>query len=220
MKNKVEEKEEIRTSFLNKRNELSKEQCKTDSLVIAKRVLSLKELQKAETIFLYASYKNEVETRRLIQKLLSMGKKVALPKVREKEMDFFLIHSWQELVFGYYDILEPDGAGELVVPTKQDVMLMPGIVFDFNGNRIGYGGGYYDRYLEQQKENLPCLIALGYELQLFPNILPTEPQDKQVDFIVTEKKTYKVKRKKKYKLFAWIIDVIDIVIDFVIELID
>ncbi len=220
MKNKVEEKEEIRSSFLNKRNELSKEQCKTDSLTIAKRVLSLKQLQKAETIFVYASYKNEVETRRLIQKLLSMGKRVALPKVREKEMDFFLIHSWQELVFGYHGILEPDGAGELVVPTKQDVMLMPGVAFDLNGNRIGYGGGYYDRYLEQQKENIPCLIGLGYELQLFPKILPTEPQDKQVNFVVTEKKAYKIKRKKKHKRLGWIVDIIDIVIDFVIELIN
>ncbi len=213
MNNKEEEKANIRTFFLNKRNEIPREQCKTDSLVIAKRLFSLKKLQKAETIFLYASYKNEVETRRLIQKLLSRGKRVALPKVREKEMDFFVIHSWQELVFGYHGILEPDGTGELVVPTKQDIMVLPGVAFDTKGNRIGYGGGYYDRYLEQQKENLPCLIGVGYELQMFSGILPTEPQDKQVDFIVTEKKVYKIKRQKES--FGWIIDIIDIIIDFV-----
>lgn len=218
MNNKEEEKANIRTFFLNKRNEISREQCKTDSLVIAKRLLSLKKLQKAETIFLYASYKNEVETRRLIQKLLSMGKRVALPKVREKEMDFFVIHSWKELVFGYHGILEPDGTGELVVPTKQDVMVLPGVAFDTKGNRIGYGGGYYDRYLEQQKENIPCLIGIAYELQMFSGILPTEPQDKQVDFVVTEKKVYKIKRQQKS--YGWIIDIMDGIVDFVIELIN
>ena len=150
----------------------------------------MKKVKKAETIFLYTSYKNEVGTKKLIQKLLSMGKKVALPRVREKEMDFFLIRSWEELVLGYQGILEPDGAGQIVVPTKNDVMLLPGVVFDHKGNRIGYGGGYYDKYLDQQKENLPCLIGLGYEMQLFSDIIPTEPQDKSLDFIVTEKKDF------------------------------
>ena len=218
MKHKIKEKSEIRTEFLKKRKELPKEQCRVDSITIAKRVLSLKKVKKAETIFLYTSYKNEVGTKKLIQKLLSMQKKVALPRVREEEMDFFLIRSWEELVFGYQGILEPDGAGQIVVPTKDDVMLLPGVVFDRKGNRIGYGGGYYDKYLDQQKDNLPCLIGLGYEMQLFSDIIPTEPQDKSLDFIVTEKKVRKTKR--KCKTFAWIVDVIDVVIDLVIELID
>lgn len=218
MKGKIEGKSEIRTEFLKKRKELPKEQCRADSIVIAKRVLSLKQVQKAETIFLYASYKNEVGTKKLIQKLLSMKKKVALPRVREKEMDFFLIRSWEELVLGYQEILEPDGAGQIVVPTKEDVMLLPGVVFDRKGNRIGYGGGYYDKYLEQHKDNLPCLIGIAYEMQMFSDIIPTEPQDKSLDFVVTEKKVRKTKR--NFKAFAWIIDILDIVIDFVIELID
>ena len=218
MRNKIKEKSEIRTEVLKKRNELPREQCREDSIMIAKRVLSLKKVQKAEIIFLYASYKNEVGTKKLIQKLLSMGKKVALPKVREEEMDFFLIRSWEELVLGYQGILEPDGAGQIVVPTKNDVMLLPGVVFDRKGNRIGYGGGYYDKYLDQQKDNLPCLIGIGYEMQMFSDIIPTEPQDKSLDFVVTEKKVRKTKR--KFQKLAWIIDILDIVIDFVIELID
>ena len=204
MKQKREDKSEIRSEFLKKRKELPKEQCRADSITIAKRILSLKKVQKAETIFLYASYKNEVGTKKLIQKLLSMKKKVALPRVREKEMDFFLIRSWEELVLGYQEILEPDGAGQIVVPKKEDVMIVPGVVFDRKGNRIGYGGGYYDRYLGQHEDTLPCLIGVGYEMQIFSDIIPTEPQDKSLDFIVTEKKIRKIK--KKYKLFVPIIN--------------
>ena len=204
MKQKREDKSEIRSEFLKKRKELPKEQCRADSITIAKRILSLKKVQKAETIFLYASYKNEVGTKKLIQKLLSMKKKVALPRVREKEMDFFLIRSWEELVLGYQEILEPDGAGQIVVPKKEDVMIVPGVVFDRKGNRIGYGGGYYDRYLGQHENTLPCLIGVGYEMQMFSDIIPTEPQDKSLDFIVTEKKIRKIK--KKYKLFVPIIN--------------
>lgn len=218
MKNKIKEKSEIRTEVLKQRRELPKDQCRADSIVIAKRLLSLKKVQKAETIFLYASYKNEVGTKKLIQKLLSMKKKVALPRVREKEMDFFLIRSWEELVLGYQEILEPDGAGQIVVPTKDDVMILPGVVFDRKGNRIGYGGGYYDRYLEQHANTLPCLIGIGYEMQIFSDIIPAETFDRQVDFVVTEKKVRKTKR--KFQKLAWIIDVLDIMIDFVIELID
>lgn len=202
MKNKTKkEKSEIRVEFLKKRKELPREQCRADSIVIAKRLLSLKKVQKAETVFLYASYKNEVGTKKLIQKLLSMQKKVALPRVREKEMDFFLIRSWEELVLGYQEILEPDGAGHIVVPTKNDVMILPGVVFDHKGNRIGYGGGYYDRYLDQHKDTLPCLIGVGYEMQIFSDIIPTEPQDKSLDFVVTEKKVRKTKRTFKKLLF-------------------
>ena len=140
----------------------------------------------------YISYKSEVDTKLILNYLLTHGKKVYVPKVISPTiMDFFHIETIDELVCGYQNIPEP--AGDITkkfIPKieKQYRMLIPGSVFDVTGNRMGYGGGFYDTYLQKCIDDSIQIekIALAYELQIV-NELPKEPHDVPMDFIYTEK---------------------------------
>ncbi|MBE5851721.1 MAG: 5-formyltetrahydrofolate cyclo-ligase [Lachnospiraceae bacterium] len=140
----------------------------------------------------YISYKSEVDTKLILNYLLSHGKKVYVPKViQPKVMEFFQIESLDELICGYQNIPEPSGdITKKFIPKKDKLyrMLIPGSVFDRTGNRMGYGGGFYDTYLHKCMNNGLSMekIALAYELQVV-NELPKEPHDVPMDFIYTEK---------------------------------
>lgn len=212
-------KRQIRKEYLEKRNKLSVEKRKRASRKITERLLKMPEVKNAPTVFVYASYKTEVSTKELIQALLSDGRTVALPKVDQTDMEFFEIASWEELFPGYQGILEPQTGGEVVRPHSRDVMLLPGACFDYAGNRIGYGGGYYDRYLDRLPGKSPVLIGIAFEKQVYPMILPAEPQDKVMDYVVTEKKTVKAEENKE-KGFGILEGIAEFVIEVVFELLD
>ena len=223
---KAEGKKKLRSEYLKRRNELSPEQRKAASKKIREWVFANKRYKAAKTVFVYASYKSEVETKELIQGALRQGKRVAVPKVNGEEMDFFEIQSWEELFPGYQGILEPQSAGkEPVVPVESDIFLLPGAVFDRSGGRIGYGGGYYDRYLERISAagSVPYLMALGFRCQLYSWKLPLEEHDRKMDCILTEKSVIMPKKRKNSKI-DWVAEilelVLELVIDFVIELLD
>lgn len=188
---KAEKKKKLRADRLKKRKELPLEKRAKLSEKIKRQVLASKAFQTAETVFVYASYKSEVDTKNLIQEAFKAGKRVAVPKVNGKEMDFFEICSWEELFPGYQGILEPQvQKKEPVVPKKNDLFLLPGVVFDRRGGRIGYGGGFYDRYLskiEQEYGSMPHLMALAFPCQMFYGTLPTQEHDKKMDCILTGK---------------------------------
>jgi len=212
-------KTEIRRKYLEKRNALSVGKREKASDKIAEKIRNLPEVKAAPVIFVYASYKSEVSTKKLTEKLLSEGRKVALPKVNGQEMEFYEISTTEELFPGYQGIPEPQGRGEAIRPHSRDVMLLPGACFDYSGNRIGYGGGYYDRYLSGLSGKKPVLIGLAFCKQVYPDILPTESQDEKVDYLVTERRTVKTK-KNKVKGYGILPDIIEFVIEFVIELLD
>lgn len=184
-------KEKIRKQFLQRRDAMEPDKRAKAGRIIKERVLLMERLKEAEVIFLYAAYKSEVPTKELIQELLASGKRVALPKVNGKRMDFYEIAAWEELLPGYQGILEPKAhEAALVLPRESDVMLLPGAAFDNRGGRIGYGGGYYDRYLQELEaagRKQPYLIGICYYRQLWKDGLPTEEWDRQMDCIVTEK---------------------------------
>ena len=142
----------------------------------------------AELVLAYVSYGNEVDTRSVIESALASGKRVAVPRVspHKRKMDFFEISGMGDLAEGFKGILEPKHGLSSPLGTEDllgSVCLVPGLVFDSAGHRIGYGGGYYDRYLQFYPGDK---IALARSTQVSSNPLPTESCDVPVDFIVTD----------------------------------
>lgn len=150
---------------------------------IAEQVFSLREYREAEWIFSYVSFRDEVDTRRIIERAWRDGKRVACPKIRGRDMEFYEVCSWEAFHPGTMGILEPKaGCGPVTAEGRRCLMLMPGLAFDRTLSRIGYGGGYYDRYLE----NCPVwTAALAYTEQIWDRI-PAEIQDIRPDRIITE----------------------------------
>lgn len=188
----METKNSIRKQILKLRNALSKELQFQMSDAICKRVIELDSLQKAEFVLCYAGYKSEVLTDTLIQTLLTLGKKVYLPKVSGEEMDFYRIYSLDDLKNGYRDIPEPgEHCTERFLPERTSAaeneifMFLPGCAFSEDGTRIGYGKGYYDRYLS--KVFVKERIALAYDLQIVKDIKADE-YDIPVTKIITEQR--------------------------------
>jgi 5-formyltetrahydrofolate cyclo-ligase len=144
---------------------------------------------------MFSSFRSEVDTTELLRQALCTQKPVYLPKVLGKEMKFYQIESLEELEIGYQGILEPkeDKHKEFIPSENQKIfVLMPGAVFDREGGRIGYGSGFYDKFLASlEKEVLPenlCKLAVAYECQLVENgMIHREIHDISPDYIVTEK---------------------------------
>ncbi len=154
------------------------------SLSVLERVLALPEYRDAGTIYAYVDCKHEVETRDLIERALAEGKRVAVPKVCGQEMIFYYISSLEEdLEEGYFGIREPKAGCPAQEPDA--LLLMPGVAFDEARHRVGYGGGFYDRFLEAN----PHLItaALAFEFQIKKEV-PFEDFDIRPAKIVTEKR--------------------------------
>ena len=142
----------------------------------------------APLVLSYVSHGNEVDTRAMIQRVLESGRRVGVPLVvsATREMAFYEIESLKQLSPGFKGILEPDPDKCRLLCTDDffgSVCLVPGLVFDVQGHRIGYGGGCYDRFLWHYPGDK---IALARTMQISSNPLPIESFDVPVDFIVTE----------------------------------
>lgn len=192
-------KKQLRKSILQLRDALTYKERREKSREITKRVTVQKEFQSADKFLLFASYKSEVDTAELLQYALATGKAVYMPKVLGDEMEFYQISSEEDLKEGYCGIREPEAElSKRFVPKQNEriLIIVPGAVFDINGNRIGYGGGYYDRFLKymdkcaehmSQSVNI-YKMAVAFECQMVETgVIPTEMHDVRVDSIVTEK---------------------------------
>lgn len=182
-------KKRARRLALEKRDALSLGDRTAYSHRIAEIMRELPEYREAEIILAYAAIRSEVMTAELIDGALQTGKRVFLPRVEGDEMRFYEIRSRGELVDGFRGISEPEGdpakAWTADMQEVGKVMLwMPGAAFDRAHHRIGYGGGYYDRYLAEMGEGL-TIAALAYFCQVSPEI-PWEEHDKMPELIVTE----------------------------------
>ena len=137
-------------------------------------------LSKYQNIALFASLETEIDTFPLIEELLKNGKNIYLPKTNGKEMDFYLIHSLDELVESKdkYKVKEPS-VGNPVDPSIFDIIICPGVAFDKNNNRLGHGQGYYDRYLSRCSA---FKIGLCYKEQLLDEI-PVDEYDIKMDHV-------------------------------------
>ncbi len=136
-------------------------------------------------VFVFASYRDEADTMGLIRELISEGTAVFCPKVEGQDMTFYRLLKIEDLTEGYKGIPEPDIEKGLEpdAPSSDDLMLVPGLLFDREGGRIGYGGGYYDRYMEAH----PCVKAgLCFSDQIRKEKLPQMPWDISVDLLVSD----------------------------------
>ncbi len=181
-------KAEIKKEILKKRAALSAEERAEKSRLIADRLFELEEFREASNVFLFASYGSEVDTWPIIRRLLSEGKAVALPRcTSESTMVFHYIDSLEDLKPGYKAIPEP-GADLPAALSEPDIMIVPGVAFDAEMNRVGYGKGFYDRFFKAIPLYVPKL-ALAFELQLVEAI-PYETLDETMDKIITEERIY------------------------------
>ena len=168
-------------------NQLTDDQFEKSSSIIKETVLKEPVILTGDMIAITMSNKREVDTIQLIQSLWQLEKKVAVPKCNPKtrSMTFYLIENFEQLEIGYMNIQEPNEQCTVAIsPENISCMIVPGVVFDQDGYRIGYGGGYYDRYLSKFNGNT---ISIAFEMQIVEKV-PTEAYDLPVDFIITEQR--------------------------------
>jgi len=187
----MQDSRQLRTDILARRDQIAPETRGRKSQTIGESLLALPEIDAATTIFIYVSFRSEVATLPIIAELLKRKKTVTVPltMTAENRLEIVAITDpARELVPGYCAIPEPTpehARQHAVDPGRIDLIILPGSVFDTRGGRYGYGGGYYDRLLEQ----VPGAgrIALAYEVQMVER-LELQPHDQLLDRIVTEER--------------------------------
>ncbi len=173
----------IRKEFLEKRSVLPLETVEAWSEKIERHILQFVAETEFRVIFLYADFRNEPKTLGLIQKLLSRGCTVALPKCSKKgKMTMYRVKRIEDLSAGAFGILEPP-EDEVIAPAMAGLVLVPGCAFSHDMKRLGYGGGYYDRYLPLCKNAVR--VGVCYNLCL-TDALPVDDFDVEMDCIITE----------------------------------
>ncbi|HWK23986.1 MAG TPA: 5-formyltetrahydrofolate cyclo-ligase [Ureibacillus sp.] len=177
----------IRNQVRQSLQKIDSEQYKLSSLLIKERLLREPSILKGNTIAITISNKREVDTKEIIESLWGLKKKVVVPKCEpvDRSMNFYEIENFHQLENVYMDLQEPKPeSSQLVKASQIDCIIVPGIVFDNKGYRVGYGGGYYDRYLTQFNG---IMISLAFDIQLVMDV-PKENYDIPVDLILTETK--------------------------------
>lgn len=176
-------KTDIRRQILEKRSSLNKTEVMENSRLIKERLFSLPDFKNAKTLMFYASKDNEVFTHQMIKEALK-EKTVVLPIMDRENMKIVVskITSFEQLKPSALNILEPEQATE-IDPATIELVIVPGVAFDMEKNRIGYGSGCYDVFLKTLKAKK---IALAYDMQVLKK-LPFHSHDVKVDIIITEK---------------------------------
>ena len=181
-------KKEIRSTILKKRDSMLFSEVLEKSKRIKEQVFDMDEFKDAKNILFYVSYDNEVYTHEMIKESLEIKKQIVVPKTDMKNHKILCssLSQWDDLLVGTYNILEPrqECLNEVSLESI-DLIVIPGIAFDYQGNRIGHGMGYYDRLL-QKKIKAHC-VGLAFEFQIVESI-PIEHYDVKVEKIVTEKR--------------------------------
>ncbi|MGG0281747.1 5-formyltetrahydrofolate cyclo-ligase [Bacillus pacificus] len=183
-----EEKLRLRKQIIEHMNSLSRERYTNLSEQIAFSLYAQKEWAEAKTIGITLSMENEVNTYSIIEKAWEEGKKVVVPKCNKetRTMSFRQISNFDQLETVYMNLREPIPALTEEVNTDEiDLQIVPGVAYTERGERIGYGGGYYDRYLMHYKGKT---LSLAYSFQMVDHI-PIEPFDQNIEKIITEKGT-------------------------------
>jgi len=147
--------------------------------------VTVPEIAGASVVLAFASFGGEIPTDPLLERLLAAGKTILLPYVdaADGKMRAAQIGSIRDVVPGFRGIREP---ASRVPVTTAEVAVVPGVAFDRHGGRLGYGGGFYDRYLEEITGSVP-VVGFCYDVQVVDEV-PREPHDRAVDAIVTERR--------------------------------
>jgi 5-formyltetrahydrofolate cyclo-ligase len=177
-------KREIRRSVLAARDALGEAERVARSAAIHDRFLALPEVERARTVMLYWSFGSEVATGPLIDRLHDLGTVIVLPRIRgPQDLEAVAYEPGDRLRETSFGAREP-AEGTVADPRSIDVVVAPGVAFDRSGRRVGYGGGFYDRFLQMLGQDVPR-IALAFDVQLVDE-LPAGGFDQSVDVVVTE----------------------------------
>lgn len=182
------EKENLRKQYKLIRDKIENQ--KEKSKLIAEKVRNLEEYKTAKIIAIYKSFSSEVDTKELIYMLWEDNKIVCLPKIENNEMKFYKITDNSKLIKNKFGIEEPETNKENFINKNYiDLAIIPGLCFDKEKNRLGFGKGYYDRYLEDTKIKT---VGICFEEQILENeLLPTTHYDVKMDLVITDKKQIK-----------------------------
>ena len=176
------EKAQIRKDCRRKRRELAEEQVRTAGHEAAAHLFASPIFRKTDAILAYIDTQNELPTGEILAAAFREGKTIAVPRVAGETMDFYVISSTEDLEPGSFGILEPKASCPPYAGGPA-LMLVPGVAYDYGGHRIGYGGGFYDRYLAEHPEHET--LGLAYGFQVYP-LLPAEETDQSVGDVLTE----------------------------------
>lgn len=187
--NQATERRQLRLQYLAARAQLPPTARAILSRKIVDSVMGLPVFQKMACVFIYCSYQSEVETWELIRRCLAAGKTVSVPLTEPKESRMSAVvvtDPARDLIPGYRGILEPNPVASvrLQSPSQIEAAIIPGAVFDRAGNRLGYGGGYYDRFLSTAAVQA-MRIGLAFSIQVADS-LPALPHDAAMDWLITE----------------------------------
>ncbi len=177
-------KPDIKRRILQARDSLDEQLRQQYSQMIIRRLMQTESYRTASFLYCYMHMRSEVMTDELISQALADGKRVAIPRVNGREMEFCRIESLQQVQCGYMGIREPVTDQ---VQQETSLVLVPGTVFDQSGNRIGYGGGFYDRYFSCHPRHQK--VGLAFQLQIVPQLKP-EAHDIPMDMVITESELY------------------------------
>jgi len=184
------DKKNLRRKILKSRSQLTESEIVEFSNVIANKLYETEYYKNAKRIMSFVSAGNEVNTHEIIKRSISVGKSMTVPFTihSPREMKASELFDFSELEISYHNILAPKKEFHRFVDSGTiDLILVPGVAFAKNGYRVGYGGGYYDRFLSEIDKNI-IKIALGFDLQVVDEV-PIEKFDIPVDLIITEKST-------------------------------
>ncbi len=176
----VNSKSQIRKEALERRRLLTEQEKEEAAFLLTKRIMEHQWFDSSEHVLAFAPYGSEIDITEILREFFAKGKKVYLPKVQGEEMEFYRILSLDALEEGYKGIKEPKGDSERFLyeeaTAQKTLMIMPGVAFDHVRNRIGYGKGYYDRYLQDKTALQLRTIAVGFQCQMVDEI-PAQDTD-------------------------------------------
>ena len=179
-----DEKDYIKQNLLRSRFSLSEFQVRDKSDRIASFVIDFPYYKRAEKIALYYPIQNEVKTEGIFTNAWENGKKACLPRIDGSILRFHEIDDHRSLTSGKFGIFEPTLESPEISTEDIDLVIIPGVAFDYSGGRIGYGMGYYDRTLKGVSRER--IVALGYSFQVLERI-PSTDADTSLGFVITER---------------------------------
>jgi 5-formyltetrahydrofolate cyclo-ligase len=189
-------KTEVRKSCLNLRATLGKEERESKSKIVQQKLLNLPEFQKAKVVLLFLDFRGEVETMALAEATIALKKRLILPRCAPHNilLPIEVRDLTRDLEPGAYGIREPKLSLRVVEPSEIDLVIVPGAGFDPQGNRLGYGGGFYDRFFMLLNPATPR-VALGFKCQVIAEV-PVDKHDAKMTMLITEDEVYDFRTQK------------------------
>ena len=190
----------LRKEMKYKRDNIDKNDKIIKDNIIKEKLKEIKFYKNSRNIFIYLGFGSEIDTAVYIKEFLDEGKNIFVPRIEDDIMESVKIDLLSNLVENKYGILEPSCNVECSISNYNDIdlIIVPGLAFDITGGRVGYGGGYYDKYLEEGFINVPK-VALAYDFQVIDNV-PIDKYDIRVDYIITEKRQINILKNTKNRI--------------------